>query len=171
MSPSPSSLVYGLCILTISAGLVREDPAVDEEVPGADLHGRDHRHACVEAGQGVGARAALWIRAPSLLPLLCPLPAPPGFFRAPDVNLARHQGAPPLQALAHRPLRLRLQVTAGVPGQPALLTLTRISSSQIPSSFLFKPRAGFPCSHQGRWGRGGSCRRASSRPAGHCCQT
>ena len=42
-----------------------EDPAVDEEVSGADLHGRDHRHAGVEvalgasAGQGVGAGAAL----------------------------------------------------------------------------------------------------------------
>ena len=124
-----------VCILTISAGLMGEDPAVDEEVPGADLHGRDHRHAGVQvtlrapAGQGVGACAALSPRAPPLLPLLCPLPTPPGSLRAPDVNLGRHQGAPPLQALTHRPLGLIFQVTAGVPGQPALLTLTRMSPS------------------------------------------
>ena len=84
-----------------------EDSAVDEEVPGADLHGWDHRHAGVEvalraaASQGVGAQAALSSRP---LPRLEPRPLPPGPLRAPDVNLGGHQGAPPLQALAHRPL-------------------------------------------------------------------
>ena len=67
--------------LTVSTGLVSQDPAVDQEVPGADLHGGDDGDTGGEL----------------LLPAAAALPPAP----------LRHQSAPPLQRHpAHGPLPL-----------------------------------------------------------------